>query len=76
MVVHKIGASCIRHDGMTTCGIVAYKTIGAGEYLAYDKSNPIKAVYGSWDGVTCKSCLRNPHAPGGRFSQARSHQRS
>ncbi len=77
--VHRIGAGCITHDGMTTCGIIASKTLGGGEYAVSSNSGnvgPIRAVCGTWDGVTCKSCLRNPHAPGGRYHAVTSQKRA
>lgn len=67
--VHRLGAASITHDGMTTCGIITSSRTPEGEHNALDRANTVKAVRGTWGGVTCKSCLRNPHAPGGRHSK-------
>lgn len=70
--VHHLGAACITHDGMTACGLIAASKVSDGEYGVMSKNGtigPIKTVRETWDGVTCKSCLRNPHAPGNRFAK-------
>ncbi len=72
--IHYLGAGCIRHDGLTACGILASYKIAEGEYMALGLDRPIKVAKQSWIGVTCKRCLRNPHAPGGRHALALSSQ--
>lgn len=66
--VHWMGSGGVNHVGTTACGIQASNTKDAKEYRTFDGGSLV-AKYRSWDGVTCKRCLRNPFAPGGRIIQ-------
>lgn len=50
----------------TLCGLAAIEIKSPGVYEGWG-GKEIIAKYRAWDGVTCKRCLKNPHAPGNRF---------
>ena len=64
--IHWIGAGNTMGWASTACGIEATDTKQHGRYNT-SNGGTIAAIYRSWDGVNCASCLRNAHSPKGRF---------
>lgn len=67
--VHFIGASGRTSWAYTACGMQGMYAF-AGEYDTVN-GDRFEARFKDWHGVTCKRCLRNPHAPGNRFAVAK-----
>lgn len=69
--IHWIGSGNLRGWAATACGIHAQKTNGEPDKYDTDLGRRIEAKHCEWRGVTCKACLRNIHAPGGRHHNLR-----
>lgn len=65
--IHWIGSAGTNAWQRTACGIEARATKEPNQYDGWGVVK-INANYRTWVGVTCRGCLRNPHAPGGRYA--------
>lgn len=65
--IHRVG-HIDRFDLQTTsCGIEGRRVEGSQDQYEYNGVSFV-AKFRTWDGVTCARCLKNPHAPGGRYA--------
>jgi hypothetical protein len=69
--VHWIGSQDRYGYQQTACGMQGVRCQGFDTEYDTVEGNRFEANYRDWQGVTCKRCLRNPHAPGGRYATAR-----
>lgn len=66
--VHKIGSQDRYGWQQTVCGMFGMQERNLDNEYSTEQGNRFEARYEDWKGVTCKRCLRNPHAPGNRAS--------